>query len=91
MININKMTVSVLEHVKGSKLKGLTDVDPNETFRVLIVKDSDIYPTPPPRKQYSEDVKRIARKAKRLSEEDKKNGVTREESFKELKQTLKNI
>ena len=46
---------------------------------------------PPKKKVYSDKVKAIAAEAMRLSEEDKKAGVTRSESFARLEQTMKKI
>ena len=45
----------------------------------------------PKRKVYSNEVKAIATEAKRLSEEDKKAGISREKSFQRIKETMGKI
>lgn len=89
-----KGSISVLEHVRGDRfpddMQKEARVNPNQTFRVIFIPEERDN-VPPKRKVYSEEVKAIAAEAKRLSDEDKKNGVTREESFAELEQVMRKI
>ena len=89
------MPISVLERVRGDKIcdeiarsKGFK---PDETYRVTFVPDREIRREPPKRKVYSDEVKAIVKEAKKRSEEDKKVGKTREESFKEFFEAQKEI
>ena len=88
------MPVSVLEKVRGdrisSEIEKLEGFKPDEIFRVVVVPDREIK-KPPKRKVYSDEVKAIAKEAKRRSEEDKKAGVTREESFRRMEKVMQKI
>ena len=81
------MPVRVLKHIRGSQFPaewlGEDRLEPDETFKVFVVSEREIQ-EPPPRKEYSDEVKMIVAEGKRLAEEDKKAGKTREESFAEL-------
>jgi len=89
-----KMPVSVLENVSGDMFSGdlqkKAGLEPYKTFKVIFIPLDEVQ-EPPKRKVYSDEVVAIAKEAKRRSEEDKKAGVTREESFKEMKETMEKI
>lgn len=88
------MPIAVLEHISGDKIpaewREMANIKSDRTFKVIFVPDDETN-NPPKPKIYGNDVKRIYAEAMQSLDEDIKNGLTREKSFKRLKETMTQI